>query len=213
MKISCSRYSGLSRSILISSRTTWRSFFTSSESNFGRKNEIGNDVKRDRQMLVENLGVEADLFLGGEGVEHAANGIHFAGDRFGRAALGAFEDHVLHEMREAIFLVDFAARAVANPDPDGNGANVRHGLGNAPPDHWARRVSECRELRWSCYDCDTGGQKEEIGLTKSCTSTSYKDRVRPSLTDDSCADQRSSTLRFNARSDFSSGLSLPYSLV
>src|SRR5260370_381844 len=37
VKISCSRYSGLSRSILISSRTTWRSFLTSSESNFGRK--------------------------------------------------------------------------------------------------------------------------------------------------------------------------------
>ncbi len=36
VKISCSRYSGLSRSILISSKTTWRSFFTSSESNFGR---------------------------------------------------------------------------------------------------------------------------------------------------------------------------------
>src|SRR6266699_3774426 len=37
VKISWRRYSGLSRSILISSRTTLRSFFTSSESNFGRR--------------------------------------------------------------------------------------------------------------------------------------------------------------------------------
>src|SRR5690348_1459643 len=44
------------------------------------KNEIGNDVEGNRQVLVENLGIEADLFFGGESVEHAADRIHFAGD-------------------------------------------------------------------------------------------------------------------------------------
>jgi len=38
------------------------------------ENEIGNDVKSNRKMIVENFGVEANLFLGGEGVEHAADG-------------------------------------------------------------------------------------------------------------------------------------------
>ncbi len=96
----------------------------------GAKNEIGDDVKGDGKMVVEDFGVEADLLFRGEGVEHAADGIHFAGDRFGRAVLGAFEHHVLDEMGEAVFFRDFAARAIANPHADGDGAHVSHGLGD-----------------------------------------------------------------------------------
>ena len=96
----------------------------------GTKDEIGDDVERDREMLVENFGVEADLFLGGEGVEHAANGIHFAGDGFGGTALSAFENHVLEEMSEAVFGGGFAAGTIANPDADGDGADVLHRLGD-----------------------------------------------------------------------------------
>ena len=65
--------------------------------------------KRDGQMLVQNFGVEANLFLGGEGIEHAADGIHFARDGFGGAALRAFEDHVFDEVRESVFFERFAA--------------------------------------------------------------------------------------------------------
>jgi len=94
------------------------------------ENEIGDDVKGDGKMLVENLGVEADLFLGGKSIEHAADGVHFAGDGFGGAALGTFEDHVLHEVGETVLFGDFAAGTVANPDADGDGADVGHGLSN-----------------------------------------------------------------------------------
>ena len=90
--------------------------------------EIADDVEGDGEMVVENLGVEADLFLGSEGIEHAADGIHFAGDGFGGAAFGAFENHVLDEVSDAVFLGDFAARAVANPDADRDGAHVGHVL-------------------------------------------------------------------------------------
>ena len=69
----------------------------------GAKDEIGKDVEGDGEMRVEDLSVEADLFLGGEGIEHAANGIHFASDGFGGAALCAFEDHVLKEVGHAVF--------------------------------------------------------------------------------------------------------------
>src|SRR6266404_1531060 len=81
-------------------------------------------------MVVENFGVETDLLFGGEGVQHAADGIHFAGDGFGGTAFGAFEDHVFDEMGETVFLRNFAARAVPNPDADGDGADVGHVLGN-----------------------------------------------------------------------------------
>ena len=76
---------------------------------FGAQNEIGDNVKGDGQMVVEDLGVEADLFFRSERVEHAAYRIHFAGDGFGGAALGAFEDHVLDEMGQAVFFGDCTA--------------------------------------------------------------------------------------------------------
>jgi len=90
--------------------------------------EIADDVEGDGEMLVENFGIETDLFLGGESVKHAADGIHFAGNGFGGAAFGAFENHVLDEVSEAVFLRDFAAGTVANPDANGDGAHVGHGL-------------------------------------------------------------------------------------
>ena len=53
-------------------------------------------------MLVQNFNVEADAFFGGEGVHVAANGIHFARNLFRGTVCGAFEHHVLNEMRDAV---------------------------------------------------------------------------------------------------------------
>ena len=50
------------------------------------EHQVGQNVEGQREVLVEHLGVEADQFLGGEGVQVAADGIHRAGDIFGRAA-------------------------------------------------------------------------------------------------------------------------------
>src|SRR5260370_17055026 len=79
------------------------------------KDKIGDDVEGDGQMLVKNLGIETDLFFGSEGIEHAADGIHFAGDGFGGAALRALKNHVLHEVGEAVLFGNFTARALAHP--------------------------------------------------------------------------------------------------
>ncbi len=81
-------------------------------------------------MVVENLGVEANLFFGSEGVEHAADGIHFPSDGFGGAALGALENHMLHKMRQSVLFGGFAAGAVAHPHAHGNRPDVVHGLGH-----------------------------------------------------------------------------------
>ena len=96
----------------------------------GTKDEIGDDVESNGEMLVEDLGVEADLFLGGEGIEHAADGIHFAGDVFGGTALSTLENHVLEEMGKAVFGSGFAAGTIANPDADRDGAYMLHSLGD-----------------------------------------------------------------------------------
>ncbi len=97
-------------------------------------------------MLVEDLGAEADLFFRRESVEHPPDGVHFAGDHFGGAALGALEDHVLDEVGKAVFFRDFAAGTVAHPDADGDRADVGHSFGN---DHEA--VGENVLLDVACF--------------------------------------------------------------
>ena len=79
----------------------------------GPQDQIGNHVKGDWHMLVEHFGVEADLLFGGKSVEHPADRVHLARNRFRGPPLGAFEHHVLHEVRHA----------------DRNRAHVRHRLG------------------------------------------------------------------------------------
>src|SRR5258705_3822368 len=78
-------------------------------------------------MLVKNFGIEADLLLGREGIEHAADGIHFARDGFGGAALRALEDHVLHKVGETVFLSDFAPDTPSKPDARGEGGHCGGG--------------------------------------------------------------------------------------
>ncbi len=77
---------------------------------------VGQDVEGQRQMLVQDFGVVTDHLLGGECVQAAADGIHRARDVFGRAILGAFEKHVLDEVRDAVLFGSLAARAGLDPD-------------------------------------------------------------------------------------------------
>ena len=55
---------------------------------------------------------------------------------FRGAALCAFENHVLDEMRDAVARRGFAARTGAHPDADGNGTNVLHRLGDNDQSVW-----------------------------------------------------------------------------
>src|SRR6266481_1835013 len=128
----------------------------------GPQNEIGNDVERNREMLVEHFGVEANLFFGGEGVQHSADGIHLSRNGFRGAPLRAFEDHVLHEMGQAIFFQYFAARAVAHPNADRDGTYVGHCLRN---DHQA--IGEDVLANVASLRCHTGIVTQQSGKKKS----------------------------------------------
>jgi hypothetical protein len=95
-------------------------------------------------MLVQNLHVEADGFFAGEGVEIAADGIHFAGDKLGRARFGALEDHVLDEMGDSVYFRQLVPRTGAHPHSHGYGADVVHLFGqNSEPvgQHGAANIS------------------------------------------------------------------------
>jgi hypothetical protein len=68
----------------------------------GMEDEIAEDIHGERKVLIEDFDVEADAFLGGEGVHVAADGIDLAGDIFGGAGFRALEHHVLDEVGDAV---------------------------------------------------------------------------------------------------------------
>ena len=78
---------------------------------FRFENHVRNNVEGLREMLVEDARVETDHFFRSEGVEHAAEAVDFARDVFRGATAGAFENHVLDEMRDAVDFHGFAARS------------------------------------------------------------------------------------------------------
>ena len=59
------------------------SFSMSSSRNSGLQNHVRQHIEGHGQVLVQNLGVKANQFLTGEGVQTAANGIDRSGDVFG----------------------------------------------------------------------------------------------------------------------------------
>ena len=63
--------------------------------------DVGQEIDRERQVLVEHLHVEAGVLLGGEGVHLAAHRVHRAGDVLGAAGGGALEDEVLDQVGDA----------------------------------------------------------------------------------------------------------------
>ncbi len=93
------------------------------------QDEVAQDVERRGHVLIEYLDVEADAFLAGEGVQVAADRVDLAGDILCGAAGGAFEDHVLDEVRQPVLFGGLVARAAVDPGAHGDAAHVRHAFG------------------------------------------------------------------------------------
>ena len=80
------------------------------------------------QMAVQHAGVEAGGIAGGEGVDLPADGVHAPGKLRSGAVGRALEEHVLNEVGAALLAALFIARADADPDADGSGADAGHFL-------------------------------------------------------------------------------------
>ena len=80
------------------------------------------------QMAVQHAGIEAGGIAGGEGVDLPADGVHAPGKLRGGAVGRALEEHVLDEVGAALLAALFIARADADPDADGGGADAGHFL-------------------------------------------------------------------------------------
>ena len=87
-------------------------------------------IDGERQMLVEHLDVVARVFLRRERVELAADRVDRLRDVFGGARVGALEEHVLDEVRDAAALVALVPRAAHQPHADRHRPHVRHRLGD-----------------------------------------------------------------------------------
>ncbi len=93
------------------------------------EDQIRKNVECQGKMVIQDLGAVTGGFLSREGIQVAADRVHLLGDRFGGAPPGALEQQVLHEMGHAVQFRGFAARAGLDPDPQGNGTDMRHALG------------------------------------------------------------------------------------
>src|ERR1017187_2619571 len=91
--------------------------------------EVGEEVKRWSNIFIQHLDIKADGLLPGEGVEVAADGVGFAGELLGGARGGAFEDHVLDEVGDAIQVERLVAGAGGDPDAHGDGTDLGDRLG------------------------------------------------------------------------------------
>ena len=92
--------------------------------------DVGEEVDRRRQVLVEDLDVVAGVFLRRERVELAADGVDRLGDVLGGARAGALEEHVLDEMGDAAAVDGLVPRPARQPDAEADGPDVRHRLGD-----------------------------------------------------------------------------------
>src|SRR3989338_3748330 len=87
---------------------------------------VGQQIDRQRQVLVKHLGVVTGVFLGSKGIQHAADRVHFLRDAGGTALFGSFEEKVLDEMRNPVLVARLVTRPVLYPDSQANGAGICH---------------------------------------------------------------------------------------
>ena len=91
--------------------------------------QIGEDVHRERKVLVEHVGLVAGVVAAGEGVEAAAAHLELERELPGRPPLGALEHHVLEQMGDAHLLGPLVRAGGAHVDPDGRRADARQPFG------------------------------------------------------------------------------------
>ena len=90
--------------------------------------DVGEDVDGEREVFVEDFDVVARVFLGGEGVELAADRVDRLRDVFRRPRCRALEEHVLDEMRDAAALRRLVPRSPGQPHADADRTHLRHPL-------------------------------------------------------------------------------------
>ena len=99
----------------------------------GRPREhLDDDLEGGVEVLVEKARVDQRVFLRGGRVGLAAHVVEDARDVPGAEAVGALEDEVLDEVRDAAELERLQPRAGGDPQPEGHRAHSFEALGGHP---------------------------------------------------------------------------------
>ena len=98
----------------------------------GREQHLGQQVERLLGVLVEEARVQVGRLLAGRGVGRGAHAVEELGDLDRRVALGALEQQVLEEVRDAGLRRRLVARAGPHPEPERDRAHRGHRLGDDP---------------------------------------------------------------------------------
>ena len=124
--------SGRSSSMASSSRMTWRSLSMSPSRSAGSDEHVTEELDDERQVLGRNPAVVRGVLLCREGVDVAADPVDRRGDVARAALLGALEQQVLEEVRDARQLVGLVPRPDADPDAGGHRERRGDALGHHP---------------------------------------------------------------------------------
>ena len=92
------------------------------------KDDVGEQIDGDRQVLVEDPRVEAGVFLAGEGIHLPADGVDDERDLLGGPSHRPLEDKMLDEVADAVHLRRLMTGAGPQPDPQRNRTDMRHGF-------------------------------------------------------------------------------------
>ncbi len=90
---------------------------------------VGQKIDGQGQMLVEDLGVVAGVFLSRKGIQDSPHGIDLLGDPGGAALFGPFEKQVLDEVGDPALVALLVARSILDPYPKADGARIGHLFG------------------------------------------------------------------------------------
>ncbi len=92
------------------------------------KDDVAQDVERERHVLAQHAGVIGGGVDTGRGVEVAADILDLFGDLLGAAARRALEGHVFEEMGDAVLGSRLAPAAGPDPDAERDGLDLGHGV-------------------------------------------------------------------------------------
>ena len=108
----------------------------------GPKRQIGKNIHRKPEILVDHLGIKAGAFLAGKGVQLAAHHVHFFSDLPGSAVLCSLEDHVLDKVAQAVFFGQFVDAAHLDPHAHRTAVNVAELFAHHPQAVWQSDLIE-----------------------------------------------------------------------
>src|SRR5205085_1849727 len=154
-----------------------------------RDDDVGEEIERGIDLLIEYVRVERRVLLAGERVDVAAEDVDDLGDVAGGAAFRSFENEMLEEVRRAAVLFRLDRGAATQVKAEGHGANVRKRLDEnrqAGRQHMPRNRGSQRHCRFIVDGHDVRGMGHEAWEDASRLAGARRRRSLPLMPHAAC---------------------------